>query len=89
METPESILPDAHIEAAWGNARFGKEILNGKEVLKRDIVANALLKYASGYLTGHTIECICRELGLITKNCNLTTFGKRYLFAHFSRGLSV
>lgn len=83
METPELILPDAHIEAAWGNASFGKE------VLKRDVVANALLKYASGYLTGHTIECICRELGLITKNCNLTTFGERYLFAHFSRGLSV
>ena len=83
MENPEIILSESHIEAAWGNASFGKD------VSKRDVVANALLKYASGYCSGHTIECICRELGLVTKNCNLSAFGKRYLFAHFSRGLSV
>ncbi len=60
METVEQILTDVQINNAWGNANFG-------ESNKRDVVANALLKYASGYGTGHTIECICRELGLITK----------------------
>ena len=60
MDNPEIILPDSDIEDAWGNASFGKD------VSKRDVVANALLKYASGYCTGHTIECICKELGLLT-----------------------
>jgi hypothetical protein len=82
METVEQILTDEQINNAWGNANFGKSN-------RRDVVANALLKYASGYGTGHTIECICRELGLITKQCNLSTKGKHYLFTHFSRGLSV
>jgi len=83
METVEQILSDEQINVAWGNANFGKEIL------KRDVVANALLKYASEYGTGYTIEQICHELGLITKQCKLTTKGKQYLYTHFARGLSV
>ena len=79
---PEQILTDEQINDAWGNASFGN-------IAKRDVVANSLLKYASGYGTGHTAQCICRDLGLITKNLNLTTLGKQYLFAHFSGGLSV
>jgi hemoglobin-like flavoprotein len=82
MESVEQILTDEQINNAWGNANFG-------ESKKRDVVANALLKYASGYKTGHTIQCICHELGLIRKHCNLSTKGKQYLYAHFSRGLSV
>jgi hypothetical protein len=83
METVEQILSDEQINNAWGNANFGKDIS------KRDVVANALLKYASEYGTGYTIEQICRELGLITKQCKLNTKGKQYLYAHFARGLSV
>jgi len=82
MESVQQILSDEEINNAWGNASFG-------ELSKRDVVANAVLKYASGYGTGHTVECSCRELGLITKQCNLSTKGKQYLFAHFSRGISV
>ena len=82
MEIVNEILTDEQINDAWGNADFG-------DVNNRDVVANALLKYAAGYGTGNTIECICRELGLITKQCNLSTYGKLYLYAHFSKGLSV
>lgn len=83
METVEQILPEEQINIAWGNANFGKD------VSKRDVVANALLKYASEYGTGYTIEQICRELDLITKQCKLTTKVKQYLYTHFARGLSV
>ena len=79
----EQIITDKQINDAWGNASFGKD------VPKRDIVANALLKYASVYGTGYTIEQICRELGLITKQCNLTTIGKEYLYEFYANGLSV
>lgn len=77
----EEILNDEEIDIVWGNANFG-------EANRRDIIGNALLKYATDYGTGHTIECICLELGLITKQCKLTTKGKLYLLFHFSNGLS-
>lgn len=82
METVEQILSDDQINVAWGNANFG-------DTPKREIIANALLKYASEYGTGHTAVCICRELGLITQQCKLTKKGKQYLYTHFSQGLSV
>jgi hypothetical protein len=82
METTFDLILDSQIDIAWGNANFG-------DIHKRVVIGNALLKYASGYRTGHTIECICYELKLVTKNNNLTTLGKRYLFAHFSNNLSV
>lgn len=78
----EEILTDRQINNAWGNADFG-------QIDKRKIIGNALLKYATGYKTGHTAECICLELGLITKRHMLSVKGKLYLFAHFSQGLSV
>lgn len=79
----EEIITDEQINTAWGNASFGKD------VSKRDVVANALLKYASEYGTGYTIEQICRELGLITKQCKLTRLGKQYLYEAYRNGLSV
>jgi hypothetical protein len=82
MEKTVDILTDEQINFAWGNANFGDSD-------RREVVANALLKYATGYGTGHTIECICRELGLTTQRGNLSTLGKRYLYAHFSGRLSV
>jgi hypothetical protein len=82
MESVEQILSDEQINNAWGNANFG-------ESNRRDVVANALLKYASGYVTGYTIAQICRELGLITKQCKLTALGKQYLYEAYANGLSV
>lgn len=81
--TIQEIITDEQINAAWGNASFGKD------VSKREVIANALLKYASEYGTGYTIEQICRELGLITKQCKLNTRGKQYLYEAYSNGLSV
>lgn len=81
--TIQEIITDEQINTAWGNASFGKD------VSKRDVIANALLKYASEYGTGYTIEQICRELGLITKQCKLNTLGKQYLYEAYRNGLSV
>ena len=82
METVEQILTDEQINIAWGNANFGS-------ISKRNVVAGALLKCASGYYTGNTAKCIVEELGLVTKKWTLTKLGKRYLFAAFYGGLSV
>lgn len=84
-ETPsktEEIVTDEQLNVAWANANFGR-------MARRDIIALALLKYASGYVTGHTIQVICRELELITDHCDLTDKGKKYLYVHFSALVSV
>ena len=77
MDTIEEIVSDEELDKAWGNANFGDSLT------KRDVVASALLKYACGYITGHYAQCICVELGLVTKNLNLTIKGKRYLYLAF------
>jgi hypothetical protein len=82
METVEEILTDEQINIAWGNANFGS-------ISKRNVIAGALLKCASGYYTGNTAKCIVEELGLVTKKWTLTKLGKRYLFAAFYGGLSI
>lgn len=84
METVEQIITDEQLNEAWGNANFGERFT------KREVVANSLLKYASGYSTGHTALCICQELGLVTqqgKKTVLTLHGKRYLWVHYSKGV--
>jgi hypothetical protein len=79
----QNIISDEAITAAWGNANFGED------VDKREIISNALLKYACGYVTGHTIECICTELKLIGKTRNLTKSGKQYLYAFYEQKFKV
>jgi len=76
METIIDIVNDDQLNAAFGNANFG-------EISKRDVVRYSLLKFASGYSTGHTAKCICEELGLITTKDQLSNRGKRYLFLAF------
>lgn len=82
METTKDLITDKAINIAWGNANFGEKLD------KRTIIASALLKYACGYYTGHTIKCICSELGLRNDN-GLTEIGKKYLYAHYSNGISM
>ncbi len=82
METVEQILPDKQINDVWEFADFGS-------VSKREVIAGALLKCASGYYTGNTAKQIVIELELIGKNWTLTKLGKRYLFAAYSNGISV
>ena len=81
-ENVKTLVSDEQIENAWGNASFGNSD-------KRDVIANALLKYACGYSTGNTIFCICKKLRLVTKNENLTTLGKRYLYSEHAYKISV
>lgn len=82
MENINDVLTDEQIKNAFANSDFG-------DYPKRYIIANALLKYASGYSTGRPIEIICAELGLIGKTRNLTKLGKRFLFAAYNYKLSV
>jgi len=83
MENVQDLVTDKQVDLAWGNANFGDNYS------KRDIIANTLLKCASGYETGHTAKCIVEELGLVTQRWELSQRGKRYLFAAYSGGLSL
>lgn len=82
MDSVHDILTDAQIKSAWGNADFGIK-------QPREVISNTLLKCACGYATGRTARVICEELGLITDDWQLTQMGKAYLFAAYSRGVSV
>lgn len=70
------LVTDEEIDKAWGNANFGSES-------KRDVIKDALLQLAGDFRTGHTAECILKELGLVGTNISLTKKGKRYLFYAF------
>ena len=67
------MVSDFEIQAVWGNANFGSHE-------PRDIIADTLLKHASIYRTGHTATVICKELGLLGKNGDLTKKGRKYLY---------
>lgn len=83
MEKTEQLISDEQINIAFGYANFGKDIT------KREVLNNTLLKCASGYYSGHTASCIVRELGLVKKKCwELTKKGKEYLFVAYSGGNS-
>jgi len=79
----ENIVSDEEIEKVWGNADFGNELT------KRQIIANGVLKYASGYHSGNTLQSILKELGLLTIQLYLTKKGKAYLWSYFSNNISV
>lgn len=83
MEKVEDLVTDKQIDLAWGNANFGNTGLT-----KRELIANVLLKCASGFETGHTAKCIVEDLGLVTQRWELSQRGKRYLFAAYSQGYS-
>ena len=82
MDKVNDIVTDAQVELAWGSANFGA-------IQPREVIANTLLKCASGYATGRTARAICEELGLVTEGWQLSQRGKAYLFAAYSGGLSL
>jgi len=82
METVQDLITDNQINISWGNADFG-------EVSRRELIANSLLKCASGYSTGSTAKYILEDLGLVSKDWELSHKGQRYLFAAYSNGVSV
>jgi len=69
------------VEKIWGNANFGPS-LNDR---KMDVVAGALLKWASGYSSGYTAFSLLVELGLMTEKKRLTSRGRRQLWAFFGK----
>ena len=82
---PKTIITDEDIERVHGNANFGP-------VPKRDIVNEALLKYACGYHNGSTARQIIIEHGLVkpgrsTGRTALTKKGREYLYAVYSKGM--
>ena len=83
MDKTKDIVTDRQIELAWGNANFGANHN------KRHIIANAMLKYVCGFDTGHTIRCICEDIGLMTPHGEVSYRGKAYLWAAYSGNLDV
>lgn len=77
--TLQEMITEEQINDAWGNASFGED------KPKRKVIEQALLKYASRYRTGYTIEQICIELRLITRKCKLTTLGCQYLYEAYKK----
>lgn len=70
---PDRVITEADLDKVWGNANFGSTD-------RMAIVRESLLKRACGYHDGHTITCICQELGLITKSLQLTSLGRYNLY---------
>lgn len=83
MTRTEKLITDKDIDIAFGNADFGSQHT------KREIVNNTVLKFAAGYVAGHTAQCIVQELGLVNSKLKLTNIGREYLFAAYSGGLSL
>ncbi len=75
---PEDIISDEEIEKVHGNANFGG-------LTKRQVVASAVLKCASGWHQGFTSMTIAKQHGLISEKYSLTKKGKLYLWACFSK----
>lgn len=79
-EPGESLVSDADINAAWGNANFGNQP-------RRKVIDDALFQIAGDYHTGYTAMTICQELGLVGKSRGalprLTKKGKRYLYERY------
>jgi len=69
------------VESVWGNANFGPDLNNRK----MDVIRGALLKWASGFSTGHTAFCLLVELGLMTENKRLTVRGRQQLWEFFGK----
>lgn len=73
-------ISDDEINAVWGNGNFG-DFCD-----QRDVILETLLKYASGYTTGHTATVICQELKLLGRGSrcsggmNLTKKGKKVMY---------
>lgn len=77
LTNAQKIIDDKTLDEVFGDSDFGKLYTN------RQILNNAVLKYASGYETGKTVECICIALGLYTKK-GLTKKGMEYLYAAYN-----
>jgi len=69
------------VEKIWGNANFGPSLNNRK----MDVVAGALLKWASGSSSGYTAFSLLVDLGLMTEKKHLTSRGRQQLWKFFGK----
>lgn len=71
----QDIVTEGELDTVWGNANFGPHLS------KRYVIEESLLKCLGGYRTGHTAQCILRDLGLVYSNkWDLTKKGREYLY---------
>lgn len=70
----QEIVSDEQVIKAFENTNFGKN------PDYRELIRQCLLKYHTIYTDGHTITCVCNELGLLGVKNKLTKKGKTYLF---------
>ena len=82
MSEELEIVSDAEIDSAMLHTNFGG-------MANRDVVRQGVLKCASGYCQGHASMTICKELGLISHEYEVTAKGRKYLWAAFSTKISV
>ena len=68
-----ALITDVQIDRVWGNANFGN-------TPKREVIFNALHQIAGNFATGHTAECIVKELRLVGVKDTLTKKGAKYLY---------
>lgn len=79
---------NAEILEAWGSARFGPK--GDTPEGRLSLILEALGKYAKGYATGFTLQCICDDLGLIrnergSRHPKLSVRGLHWLIAYSRR----
>jgi hypothetical protein len=74
---------DAQIQEAFKGTNFGKpyETLDKKKFL----VARAVVKKACGFHSGHTLETICREVGLFTAKGTPRKWAKKWAYCEMFR----
>lgn len=82
MQDEEELVTEADLLQAFGNANFG-------DMDPRTVIRQGVLKCASGYYQGHTSRTICKDLGLISSDYEVTAKGKQYLWAAFATEISV
>lgn len=70
----------ADIDAAFSGTNFGTagETPDGR----RSLVARCILKRACGFVDGHTIETICKELKLLTKEGSPKKMAKMWAYIY-------
>ena len=69
----KALVTGEQIEKVWQNANFG-------DTPRREVIFNALHQIAGNFATGHTAECIVKELRLVGVKDTLTKKGAKYLF---------
>lgn len=68
------------IDAAFKGTNFG--IMGETQEGRRKLVADCVLKRSCGFRDGGTIEAICKEVGLLTKNGNPRKRAKMWAYCH-------